>query len=270
VIDLDSAASATALLAAAARRESREQLASAIGEQIQHYLRVKFAEWTERVPAAVRPDVEMMVAELEAQVDEFQIELDEIAGAFAGSSRRDRGQGERPGERIMQLALTLSDIGEMTEELFDPGDWTNLIGRMAQQAVAVLVVGTLVTGGNFLIALVLVEAFHLGLRGSELKRRLREMLGDRLHQSLQEQVAERRPFIHESVERRFHDLARSLTEVIQGEIDEVRAEQERIVRQKSATHFSMERESERLHALSGRLSSLLEELHAVSQPSHAL
>lgn len=268
MIDLDSTTLVTTLLTSFARREARDELAQSIGEQVQRYLRVKFESWTERVPSVIRSDVEMMVAELEAQVNDFQVELDEIASAFSGSpaeGERDR----RSGARIMQLALSLSDIGEVTDEVFDPGDWSTMIGRMAQQAVAVLVVGTLVTGGNFLIALVLVEAFHLGLQGNELKRRLREMLGERLHENLREQVEQRRPFIYESVERRFRDLARTLTEVIGSEIDDVRAEQERVLRQKAATHFSIERETARLDSLARRLDELSSLLQLPATPSTA-
>jgi len=255
LIDLDRAISIKNLLASYAQREARERMAAAIGEQVQRYLQIKFGQWADRVPSRIEGHVEKMVAEVEAQIDDFQLELDQIASVFAGapsSSGWDRQQ--TAGAGILHLALTLGDISGMTDTIMGTGDWASLIARMVQQAVIVMLVSIFI--GNVLIALVLVEAIHLGLHENELKKRIRGSLGERLHQSLQEQVAEKQAFIYAAVEQRFRQFAENTTKVIQSQIDDARAEQERIVRQKQDEHFSVEREKRRLDAIGDRLLNL--------------
>jgi hypothetical protein len=131
---------------------------------------------------------------------------------------------------------------------------------MAQQAVAVLLVGTFITGGNFLIALIVVEAFSLGLHESEVKKRIRQGLGDRLHESLNEQIDEKRAFVYDAIGQRFRSFASAMTEALQRQIDEVRAEQERILGQKRDEHFSVGIEKRRLDAVRAKLLELLGEV----------
>ncbi|MBV9279187.1 MAG: hypothetical protein JOZ41_03820, partial [Chloroflexi bacterium] len=241
-----------------------------IGEQVQRYLQLKFGQWSDRIPALVRRDVEKMVAEVEAQIDDFQLELDQIASVFAGAPiSRESGREGTAGARLLHLALSIGDISGLTDTIMGTGDWTHLIARMAQQAVAVLVVGTFITGGNFLIALLIVEGIHLGLHENEMKKRIRESLGERLHQSLQEQVAEKQAFIHDAVGQRFRQFAANMTAVIGKEIDDVRAELDRILRQKQDERFSVEREKARLDAVGEKLLELFGDLSETAYGNRA-
>ena len=255
LIDLDQAISIKNVLASYAQRQAREDMVKAIGEQVQRYLQIKFGEWSDRIPGLIQRDVDQMVAEVEAQVEDFQLELEQIACLFAGtpSSPGAARQGTE-GARLVHLALSLGDISSMTDAALGTGDWTRVIGRMVQQAIVVLIVGFIV--GNFLIALVIVQAIHLGMHENEIKKRIRESLGERLHENLLEQVAEKQAFIYDSIQQRFRQFAGNLTGVIQNQLDDVRAEQERILRQKQDEHFSVEREKHRLDSIAEKLGDL--------------
>ncbi|HZU11927.1 MAG TPA: dynamin family protein [Chloroflexota bacterium] len=259
LMDLDDAVSFKNLLASYTQAGAKERMAAAIGEQVQHYLQAKFGWWVERVPAVVEGDLRLMMAEVEAQIEEFELALDEIAAAFSGAAPRRRTPTD-PSANLADLALTMQDIHGITEGMLFPSDWADVIGTMAQQAIAVFLVGTFLTGGNFLIAILAVEAFHFGMHEHEAKKKVRQELGERLQQGLRDQVEEKRPFIEELIGQRFRALALAVTEAIQRQIEEVRAEQERILRQKRDENFSVGVEHKRLCTIEDRLHTLNDEL----------
>lgn len=267
LIDLDGAISLKSVITSYAQREAKDRMAAAIGEQVQRYVQIKFGQWLDRVPATVQRDIDTMVAEVEAQMGDFRLELEEIATAFAGTTNTDQSGQYLQGAGVMDLALTLNEIQTMTDSVMYPSDWTEVVGQMAQQAVAVFLVGTFLTGGNFLLALVAVQAVNLGLQDHEIKKRIRAGVGDRLHDGLRRQMEEKRAFIYASVEERFREFARVMTTSLQRQLEEVRAEQERVLRQKRDDTFSVEREKARLDAIAERLRALEGELeHGVTDP----
>jgi hypothetical protein len=253
LIDLSEAAGITNVLQSYMQPEARERMAASIAEQVQRYLQVKFGEWSERIPHTVQPDVDAMVAEVEAQVEDFQLELEQIAAMFAGTPP---GQGERvSGARLVQLALSLEDIAGLTDEVTGVNDWKDVIGRWVQQSMIVMLVRMLFTG-SAMMALLFVELVNLGVNESEVKRRIRERLGQKLHEGLRAQVEERRTFILDTVATHFRQFATSMTEVLRTQIEEVRNEESRIVRQKQDEHFSAEQEKARLDAIGVKLEEL--------------
>ncbi|HCG02860.1 MAG TPA: hypothetical protein DEV93_20240, partial [Chloroflexi bacterium] len=180
--------------------------------EVQRYLQIKFGEWAEQIPAAIREDVESMMDEVEAQVEELQLELNRIASMFAGTDLSTTSVAA--GGSLQQVLLSAGDIGSMTDNIMDMGDMSEVVGRLAQQAIAVLLVGTFLTGGNFLLAIVLVEAIHLGMHESEVKKRIREDLGEKLYENLREQVTARRPVIYETIGEQVDQFASSVTKAI--------------------------------------------------------
>lgn len=257
LIDLDSTLSIKRIMTSYIDRQAREEMAAAIAEQVQRYVQRKFEEWAERIPTRIQSDVEKMVAEVEAELDDVQLELDEIAAVFAGLPSNHARQSSGP--HLLQLALTLGDITGMADSIMEPGDWSSVIGRMVRQAVVVLLVGTFITG-SFLLALVVVEAIHLGLQESEIKRRIRRELGERLHERLLEQITEKGPFITAALDVRFARFAADTTVAISQQIDATRAEQERILHRKQDEHFSADHEKRRLAGLGRRIHDLYAEL----------
>src|SRR5579884_492896 len=263
LIDLDGAVSLRNLVAAYAKPGAKEEMAQSIGEEVQRYLQLKFEEWTDRIPRAIQKDVELLGAEVEAQIGEIELALDQIATAFAGKTPAS-GTEIRTAE-IREITLSMRDIEGVTEGMLFPNDWTEVVGTMAQQAVIVFLVGTFLTGGNFALALLAVEAVHLGVHEHEAKRHVRQNLGRRLHEELRQKVEERRAFVLESVNERFRELADTVGGSIQAEIDQSAAEQERIVHRRRDEHFSASKEKDRLCAIADRLRAIESGLDRVAQ-----
>jgi GTPase SAR1 family protein len=257
LMDLDSAISIKNVVAAYAQREAKERLASAIAVQVQRYLHAKFDQWADRIPSAIEKDVEVMVKEVEAQIGDFQLELDRIAALFAGTPSPEHGRQAVPDVRLLQLALSLGDISGMTDDAMSLGDWTGIIMHVVRQSITALVIAAFVPFINVVVVLLIMEAIHVGFQEHEISKRIRQSLGDKLHEKLAAQVTERQAFIHGIVEERFTRFAGSMTEIIRGQIGELRSEQERIIRQRRDERFSVELEKQRLAGILTALQELI-------------
>jgi hypothetical protein len=254
LVPLDDIVSLRTLFQTYTEPNSRERMAAAIAAEVQRYLQTKFEEWSEGIPATVQPDLDALVAEVETQAGDIQEELDLIAGLFAGLPPRTT-EGNASGARLIQLALTLEDIGDVTDTVTGVTDWKRLVGRWTQNAIVMMFVRTFITG-SALMALLLVEGLQLGVGESEVKRRIRELLGKRLFPALREQMTERQPIIRQAIDEHFRGLAGGLSSVIGNQIEELRREQERIIARRQDEQFSADQAIARLDALSARLSEL--------------
>jgi hypothetical protein len=241
------------VITAYAQREARDRMVEAIAEEVQRYVTAKFDAWSQRIPSVIERDVAVLMAEVEAQIDDLQLELDRIAAAFAGTPRRTREPADSA--RIFHLALSLEDISGMTDDVMSIGDPGGVLGRLVQQSIVVYLLSTLVTG-SLLTAAVLVEVFQAGMSESEVKKRIRRTLGERLAAALKEQVDAKREFVYRAIEERFAEFARGTTAVLGRQIEEVRAEQERVLRQKRDESFSVEGEKRRLDTIGAELRRL--------------
>jgi hypothetical protein len=269
LVPLDDIVTLKTLFQTYSQPDSRERMAAAIAAEVQRYLQTKFEEWSDRIPAAVQPDLDALVAEVESQAGDIQQELDLIAGLFAGLPPRTT-EGNASGARLIQLALTLEEIGDVTDAVTGVADWKRLIGRWTQNAIVMMFVRTFITG-SALMAMILVEGLQLGVGESEVKRRIRDMLGKRLFPALREQMAERQPIIRQSIDDHFRGLAAGLTSVIRNQVDEVRREQSRIIAQRQDERFSADQALDRLEALDSRLTELADTIRtAASSASPAL
>jgi len=85
LMNLDAAVNMKTLFASFARPDLKDEMAAAIVQETQKYIEAKFAEWGQRVPGVIDKDVETMMTEVEAQVEELQLGLDQIASLFAGT-----------------------------------------------------------------------------------------------------------------------------------------------------------------------------------------
>lgn len=252
-MDLDRAVSLRSVIASYTQHEARERMAQAIRKEVQRYVQAEFDVWTERISSVIEQDVTSLVAEVEAQIDDLRLELDRISAAFAGAAARppaDRSGFE--GARLLQIALSSRDIADITDDALGIGDMGGLLGRMVQQSIVVYIVRTFLTG-SFLLATVVVEAVQGGLRESEVKRRIRQMLGDRLLSALGQQVNEKERFIHQSIAERFEDFGRVTTEAASNQIAATRREQESLLHQKRDESFSSETEKRRLASIGEQL-----------------
>jgi GTPase SAR1 family protein len=241
--------------------QAKEKLNAAIGREVNRYLRQKLTTWSNDLPAVIQEDVEQMMAEVEAQVDDLTLELDRISDLFAGAEPRDMiNVDERRGRKSLQLLLGIAaggplDLSQVSGTIMGEGDWGSFIGRTLQQVLTWLLVASLFSGPVALAVLLATEGVLILFQQEGYKQRLLAQMGTKLHQSLEEELAMQQHRIREIISGRFVDLSDRLTLALQEEIAEVNAEQERIIEQKRQAGFSIELEQARLD----RIGTLVQE-----------
>jgi GTP-binding protein EngB required for normal cell division len=268
LMDLGQAVSLKGVVQSYTSSAAREAMASAINVEIQRYLQAKFGQWSERIPAVIRQDVDVLMAEVESQIGDIQLELNRIAASFAGTASsygRSTGTADSPtdGAGILRVALPLSEISDLTDDALGVNDVGNLFGSMIQRSVVVYMVRTFMTG-SFAVASLVVEVAKMGLGESDVKNKIRSALGDRLIPALREQVKEREGFIHHTIDERFQRFAGTALSVTGRQIEEVRAEQDHLLRQRRDQGFSVQAEKNRLNTIDSLVSATRQEIHRLA------
>lgn len=241
--------------------KAKKKISDAIESETKNYLEKKLSQWSERVPTVIEADISQMMVEVEAQVGDFQLELDRISYIFSGRNADDVVDiHQNKVSKIIQLVLGFGDISQMSGTIMGKGDWGSFFGRMLQQ----ILVGTLVI--NFLggpigwIVFISLEAVHVGMQQNKFKERILENLGSKFHESLRTELAAKENEICQSVEKQFIKTGQDLTKTLQSQIDEVRDEQERIINQKQNKSFSVEQEKSRLDVIDATLIELFKQV----------
>ena len=242
-------------------KEAEKRIAAALEVQVKKYLRAKLAEWSEAMPAAIMPDVERMMTEVQAQVEDFQLGLDEIGQLFAGDPATDPADGDpHRANRLVGMIMGFGDMGSMAGADLDAGDWTGLFSRLLQQILMVVVIFGLFGGPLAWILLAVIESWYILLQRDKFKQRILEKIGDRLHEELLKELPTRQTEIYALVEKRFSQFAAHVTQTLQNQIDEKRGEIDRILRQKQDATFSVEREKNRLDNVGLKLLELFDQV----------
>lgn len=254
------------VVASSTRDSVRKHIMDVIQGQVDEYLRLKFEQWGERVPAVIQPDIDLMVEEVRRQVEDFAIELDRIDELFAaGEVSSDAGRilgelGRDHGVRtaLSLMTLMLEDLGRSTGA-FGSGEWGSFVRWLIGHAVVGWAV--VIVFGMFALPFFLAAEFFLIQRPTDkLKQIILAKTGEQIHADLQKAIAARREEIRARTDAQFQQIAGSVTKVLQTQIDEMRLEQDRIIRQKQDQRFSIEQEKRRLDAIQERLLELLDRI----------
>jgi hypothetical protein len=158
----------------------------------------------------------------------------------------------------------------MAGTIMGKGDWGSFLGRLLQQGLVLVGIGSFVslTGPVGLIAVAIAELIHVGMQHNEFKKRITENLGEKLSDALRKELPTKQHEIYHNVEKQFTQFAGSLTQTLQQQIDETRHEQERIIHQKQDRSFSVEQEKKRLDSIQNKLSELFDEVCMVTYGKH--
>jgi len=258
------------VLKSVASQQAKQEIADVIGREVRRYLRVKLGDWSEQVPQVIQGDVARMMAEVEAEVDSFQLELDEIDRLFAGEQpAKVIDTDQRRGRKTVQLLLTVlggawMDVSQLTGIAMGSGDWVGFIVRDLQQLVLSAVVFSVFSGPVAWLVFLAVEGVLVARHHQKFKERLIRNLGPRLFEGLEGALEEKQSVVEDRVKGQFADFARHLTAALQRQIDITRAEQERVIHQKEDSGFVAEQEKQRLDAVEGTLLELFDEVSRVA------
>lgn len=136
--------------------------------------------------------------------------------------------------------------------------WGGILGRIVQNSIIIYLVRLLT--GSLMLGTAVVQGVQPGQGEHEVKGRIRQNLKERLIGALREQVDETRAYIEETIGERFREFGAQTVEGLGEEIESVRMEQERILRQRRDESFSVESEKRRLEGISKSLEQLEQRL----------
>lgn len=247
--------SITNILHGVISQNRREKIKELVQGEVQKYLENKFTEWANQIPTILQEDIENMKNSFEEQITVFQLELEKIKNIFAGLKTTglelELEKGALKKSLQVFLSVAMVDLSGITGTLMSRGDWMGFLRRIALQAVvAALVVST---GPAAPIAFLVAEGIFIKFQSDGFKERLRKTIGDNLRQELPKKLSAMEKDIREKVKSQFKQLADHTTEKLRQQIEETRAEQERIIEQKRDTSFSAEQEQERLNIIGKKL-----------------
>jgi GTPase Era involved in 16S rRNA processing len=253
-----------------ASQQAKQEIAEVMEREVRRYLRVKLGDWSAQIPQVIEEDVARMMAEVEAEVDSFQLELAEIDRLFAGGQPAEViDTDQRRGRKTVQLLLTVlsgayMDVNQLTGIVMGRGDWVGFFARDLQQLLLTIVVFTLFTGPVAWLVLLAVEGVLVVRHHEKFKERLIQNLGPRLFEGLEGALEAKQADVLETVKGQFAQFAQRLTSALQHQIDVTRAEQERIIRQKQDSGFVAEQEKQRLDGVEAKLLALFDQVSMVA------
>jgi GTPase SAR1 family protein len=258
-IKFDEVTSLLDVLQSFVNKEAEQKVAGALEVQVKKYLREKLAEWSEQLPAAIQDDVAKMMQELELQVGEFQAELDQIGELFAGLKADDFVEPDaKRANRLLQMALNMGDFGSAASGKFNLTieDWSGFLTKLIQQSLLLIVTFGILGGPLGWILFLVIESWLFITQRERFKQRLLEKLGERLYTEVEKELPAKQAEIYGLVDKRFTGLAQQVTTTLQTQVNEKRAEIERILRQKNDTSFSIDKEKARLDSLRAKIGEL--------------
>jgi GTPase SAR1 family protein len=260
LINLAEAVQAMDLLKSLLSREAKERVIGALKREIRSYLQVKLTEWSESLPGLVQPDVKKLVTEMQAQIDDFQRELEAIEGVFADGKTERRYQAGQHGADWLRLLPGAADLSRLAGSLLSQGDWEGFFGHALQQAVTMDTIFSFFGGiGSWGWLLMLVDEFL----GQVTQRPIfsswvLKPLGKKLHETLAKEAPARQDDIYRSVERVFTGVSEQLSKALSQQVEEARREQRSVIRAKEQEGSSVDQEKRRLGHIGEELLALLD------------
>jgi SpoVK/Ycf46/Vps4 family AAA+-type ATPase/GTP-binding protein EngB required for normal cell division len=268
MIDLDNAPVLRMLYSEQGRREFENLLSDELGK----YLEIKFAEWAERVPSIIEPELQQMLEQIQERTHAFQIGISEAEALFSGTNT------STPSSTAM---LTQNILEELRANEFSGG----LFGRevngninLLMKGVGLLLVVVLLSSGSiFVIINTVINVFWMiRMTGDDEKRmiksaidgqvdplrsavfqrvktRLFDKLNIQMFDLLRTEITNRRDEIYEQIDTDFQGMVDRIVTNFQRQIDQVRADLERIQRFKRDQSTSANDELQRLDLIEMKL-----------------
>jgi GTPase SAR1 family protein len=240
------------------RKVAKERIATKIEGEVQKYCEMKFKQWSERIPTVIQEDTRKMMIKIEAQVHEFQLKLAEIENLFTGGKSGNVIDFDKnKTQKLIQLVLGFGDLSQMAETAMGAGEWGGFFSRMLQSLLIMLGLSIIIPGGAIFWAVVIALDLIIIHRGqSKFKEKLLATIGEKLYEGLQKEIPTKQEEIFQSVDTQFAKVAKDLTEKLQAQIDEMDADQNRIIDQKTDASFSANQEKDRLDTIANKLIEL--------------
>ena len=260
---------------AAISKAKRDALAGEMQERLQGYIKSRLEAWQEEVTTHLQPDINAMIAETEAEVEDFVLQLDEIQEFIADSRVSDEfvDMDKRRGLKAAQmlLGITMLDLNQVTGPLLDAG-WGPFIVRLVGDIIAVIgatLLASLFTGpfgwvvffSTLLVGHLLV---HKGDRAFMMNR-VRDKIGTQFHKAFAERRDEFAKEIQTKLERQFTTVAEKLQVTLETEIAAAQLNWDAAAETRREGQAAVDKETTRLETIDSLLTAQFE---AVSTAVH--
>jgi ribosome biogenesis GTPase A len=237
----------------------KQSIANSISKDIQKYLDTNFNNWAKQAPTVVDSLFEKLSDRIKIEISDFARELAGIESFFAKGINFDEEaiSGNRT-DKLLQLAiaLMLGDVSHMATTLSGDGNWFSFIWNTIKQGFIITFISTLWHGPIGWIIFILAETGWLIAEHENNKQKLINSIGKKIHEELARDLHNMKSNLQSSSKEQFNKLANEIVKVLQDQINEVRAEQHKIITQKQDEEFSIEQEKNRLERIGQELVAL--------------
>lgn len=266
---------------------NQDMMKNTLKREIEKYIKKKLEEWGEKAPALVHEDIENMNTIVQTQVEDFHLELSQIRSIFSSGQllagyELDTEKGRVKKGLQSTINVLMLDPSGLTGTLMGSGDWGSFIGRILLDFIIFGAISAVATPLIGLIAYLVSELIHMLFQREGFAERMLTMIGEQLFDSipqkmskmskkqlkdiqegslivtsLPEEISKQEKNIREKIQQKFSQEAKNLTNNLQSQIDQQRAKQEDIIRQKCQAGFSVEKETNRLDTIASKLIELV-------------
>lgn len=262
------------ILKSAISKKSKEKISTIIQKDIEQYLKEKLTQWCkDKVPTIIGEDVQKMISKVERQVEDFQFEMIQIdnifvTGELLSGYELDTEKGKVKKTVQSLLNIVMLDLSGFTGTLMGKGSWIDfivraIIDKIIKLAIVIVIYEVLayavVPGLGIILYAILyaiTEVVHVGMQQAGFKQNLLKSVGEKLHESLPNEISKQHDKVCEKVQDQFNQQSKKLTLNLQNQINEKRTEQEDIIKQKRQESFSVEQERSRLSTIDSKLIEL--------------
>jgi GTPase SAR1 family protein len=243
---------------------AKQELTDDLQSDMQHYIEWKLNEWQERIPTIIHSDIEMLQKEVEAQLEEFQINLDKVTKLFSSGAKSIHGMHEVEEGKVSKFiqagwSVVTLDVSGVAGSVMGEGKWSSFFGRLLQQIILVNLVSIIFPPAGLAILVTLaIDALFARHHINKFKEKFIENFGNEVNETLQKELTQKQDEIYASVAGQFSEIADKLTTNLAAQIKETRAGQEKIIKAKKDAGFSIEKEQKRLDAVGVKLVELFD------------
>jgi|GEM_PF-1628085 len=244
--------------------EHKQKLAKDINEGVQQYIENRFKKWSEKIPIIIDEDFNNLTKDLQLEIQSFAQEIAGIENIFVNGKKTDDfiDLAKNEEDKIIQLliSLLLGDFSQMSGTIMGDGNWSSFIMNSLQQMLMVTAILSIFGGPIEWVFLILAEITQMIMKGERNKKKLAMSLGKKVFEQIEHQMQEIKSQIRESTKNQFQKLSKNITYILQSQIDEVRTEQEKIIKQKQDETFSIEQEKERMEKIEQEVLQLFNQI----------
>jgi SpoVK/Ycf46/Vps4 family AAA+-type ATPase/GTP-binding protein EngB required for normal cell division len=246
----------------------RAEFAQRLTDEIRKYLEIKFAEWADRIPLVIEPELAQVFAQIEERTREFQVGLTEAETLFSGVA------SGTPATREMLTQQVISNLkpGDVLDGMFTDMSLGNM-NRLLKGIAVTLTVALVAYGGIGYVIGQILHVFWLSrLLGDDERQKLKQAidsqvtparsavfvrvrtrlfakLHDQMFDLLRREISTQRDAISQQIGDDFQAINQRLIAGFYSQIEQVRADHARLLGYRHDQGVAAEDELRRLEAL---------------------